>query len=245
MINFVRAVIFNHSYSFLLMKIIVIGIASRLDEFRKIISGSHDIEFFSYEEKKSEQSFSTANLIVDLNLDEFPERINLYKNLNGKIVLCGAVKKSLSFIVKSSNDPVQCILSGFNSLPSFISRKLMEVSFLNPEAKEKFSAMANEMNWEWREVKDTAGMVTPRVISMLINEACFEMEEGTASKEDIDKGMKLGTAYPIGPLEWADRIGIKNVYETLEAIYNETGDARYTISALLKNMNLQEKKFYP
>jgi 3-hydroxybutyryl-CoA dehydrogenase len=52
--------------------------------------------------------------------------------------------------------------------------------------------------------------------------------------EDIDKGMRLGTNYPNGPFEWCDRIGIRDVYETLEAIWCDTHDERYKICPLLK-----------
>ena len=54
------------------------------------------------------------------------------------------------------------------------------------------------------------------------------------TREDIDKAMKLGTNYPHGPFEWCERIGVKHVYEVLEAVYEDTKDERYMISPLLK-----------
>ena len=77
-------------------------------------------------------------------------------------------------------------------------------------------------------------MVTPRIIFMIINEAYYTVQEGTATREDIDQGMKLGTNYPFGPFEWAEKIGLDNVYETLEAIYEDTKEERYKICPLLK-----------
>jgi 3-hydroxybutyryl-CoA dehydrogenase len=74
---------------------------------------------------------------------------------------------------------------------------------------------------------------------MIINEAFFTVQEGTASREDIDTGMKLGTAYPKGPFEWMNEVGIENVYLALEAIYNDTKDGRYKICPLLKKEYLQ------
>ena len=71
-------------------------------------------------------------------------------------------------------------------------------------------------------VDDRVGMVTPRIIFMIINEAYFTVQEGTAGKADIDQGMKLGTNYPYGPFEWSDRIGLQHVYELLEAVYEDT-----------------------
>ncbi len=199
----------------------------------------------SYKElkDKTEDYFNEFELIVDLNLDEFPERIHLYKNLSGKPVLGCAVKKSLAGICEDVTS-VKCFFIGVNSLPGFINRKLLEVSFPDEKSKGKFAAISNQLNWKWKEVKDSVGMVTPRIIAMLVNEACWALEEGTASESDIDKGMKLGTAYPFGPFEWADRIGIKNIYETLLAVQNAHKDIRYNISSLIKSMYDSKQTFY-
>jgi 3-hydroxybutyryl-CoA dehydrogenase len=78
---------------------------------------------------------------------------------------------------------------------------------------------------------------------MIINEAYFTLEEGTANREDIDKGMKLGTAYPFGPFEWSQLVGIDVVYETLLAIKTDTGDERYKICNLLKTDYLFFKSY--
>jgi 3-hydroxybutyryl-CoA dehydrogenase len=82
-------------------------------------------------------------------------------------------------------------------------------------------------------------MVTPRVIFMIINEAYFTVQEGTARKADIDQGMKLGTNYPYGPFEWSELIGLQHVYELLEAVYEDTKDERYKICSLLKKEYLR------
>lgn len=89
-------------------------------------------------------------------------------------------------------------------------------------------------------VDDRVGMVTPRVISMIINEAYYVVQEGTASREDIDLAMKSGTNYPYGPFEWIRRIGIKHIYEVLEAVYEDTKDERYKICPLLKKEYLSQ-----
>jgi 3-hydroxybutyryl-CoA dehydrogenase len=87
-------------------------------------------------------------------------------------------------------------------------------------------------------------MIKPRVIFMIINEACYTLQEGTASIEDIDKSMKLGTNYPFGPFEWCDKIGVTHVFETLNAIYDDTRDERYKICPLLKHKYLRNETFY-
>ena len=69
---------------------------------------------------------------------------------------------------------------------------------------------------------------------MIINEAYFAIEEDVASRTDIDLAMKLGTNYPFGPFEWSQRIGIKNVYQLLKAVFESTQDERYKICSLLE-----------
>src|ERR1700710_2457559 len=49
-----------------------------------------------------------------------------------------------------------------------------------------------------------------RVVAMIINEAYYALDAGVSSKESIDLAMKLGTGYPYGPFEWADRIGLRS-----------------------------------
>ena len=63
--------------------------------------------------------------------------------------------------------------------------------------------------------------------------------EGTATREDIDAGMKLGTNYPLGPFEWATSWGIANIYELLEALYLDSKDERYKVCPQLKQEYLK------
>ena len=86
-------------------------------------------------------------------------------------------------------------------------------------------------------------MVTPAVITMIINEASFLLMEQTASVTDIDAAMKLGTAYPFGPFEWANKIGLKNVVDVLVAMKENSGEARYELCPLLQQMVAERKTF--
>lgn len=106
---------------------------------------------------------------------------------------------------------------------------------------EKFLADAG-MNYSI--VPDRAGMIFPRIVSMIINEAAQVYSEQIASKEDIDTAMKLGTNYPNGPLEWADRLGVPLVYEILSALQRDFGEDRYRPHPLLKEMVNLKKGFY-
>ena len=85
-------------------------------------------------------------------------------------------------------------------------------------------------------VKDAAGLTFPRILSLIINEAARSLEEGVATAEEIDIGMKLGVNYPQGPLRWGDQIGLDEVLAVLEGLHRETGDDRYRPTPLLKKL---------
>ena len=113
-----------------------------------------------------------------------------------------------------------------NAWPGFLQSSTIEASALQQEQKREaeniFSLFNREMEW----LPDQPGFVTPRVISMIINEAFISLREGVSTKEDIDTAMRLGTNYPYGPFEWADKIGIQNIISLLQKLSKH--HARYT-----------------
>ena len=74
---------------------------------------------------------------------------------------------------------------------------------------------------------------------MIINEAFYALEEKISTMEEIDMAMKLGTNYPSGPFEWAEKIGIRRIYLLLEKLALK--EARYTPSPALKKLYEQIK----
>ena len=91
-------------------------------------------------------------------------------------------------------------------------------------------------------VIDRTGMVSMRIIAMIINEAYLVLQEGTSDREGIDTSMKLGTNYPYGPIEWSERIGIDLIYFIMKSLLEEFGEDRYRITPLLKEKYLESLK---
>ncbi len=78
------------------------------------------------------------------------------------------------------------------------------------------------------------GFTFPRILSMIINEAYFSLEDELANPEDIDQAMKYGVNYPLGPIEWSQEIGLSPILLLLDELYQATGDPRYRASKLLR-----------
>ncbi|WP_258909195.1 3-hydroxybutyryl-CoA dehydrogenase [Pseudomonas putida] len=80
------------------------------------------------------------------------------------------------------------------------------------------------------------GFVVNRILVPMINEAIFVRQEGLASAEDIDTGMRLGCNQPIGPLALADLIGLDTLLAIMEAFHEGFSDSKYRPAPLLKEM---------
>ncbi len=70
----------------------------------------------------------------------------------------------------------------------------------------------------------------------MINEAIFALQEGIATAEEIDAGMKLGCNHPIGPLALADLVGLDTLLAVMEVFYKGFNDPKYRPAPLLREM---------
>ncbi len=165
-----------------------------------------------------------ADCYIDLLFQPDAERINKLQKLQPALIIVNSVLATLN------NLPEKFIR--INGWPSFLKRPVVESSCSNDalknEAKKIFSSFNKMVEW----VPDVPGFITARVISMIINEAYFTLDEKVSSKKEIDIAMKLGTNYPYGPFEWSEKTGLKNVYELLSML--SITQARYAPAALLK-----------
>ena len=84
--------------------------------------------------------------------------------------------------------------------------------------------------------KDAPGFLVNRMLIPFLNEACFALEQGLGTPEDIDAGARLGLNHPMGPLELADLIGLDTTLFIAEVLHREFGDSKYRAATILKNL---------
>jgi 3-hydroxybutyryl-CoA dehydrogenase len=128
-------------------------------------------------------------------------------------------------------------LVGIGALPSFSKHAIVETAPTVHTPKETVDVVRRffqSLGKEVEVVQDRVGMVLPRILCQLVNEATFAVQEDVATPRDIDTAMKLGTNYPFGPFEWANMVGFRTVYSVLSAIGHDLQEERYRVSPLLK-----------
>lgn len=212
------------------MKILVVGEPAHFSECR-LKFPDHDVQLGAHEDVG--HSITHADVVFDFVIDRHPERFQVYAT-RSLVVFLNTAMTTLASLVRPANGTMQCTVFGFNGFPSLFNREFLEVCVLRTDDTAQLANVCAMLKTEYLVVDDRVGLVTPRVICMIINEAYYTVQENTASRRDIDLAMKLGTNYPYGPFEWCNKMGLKNVYELLDALYRDTHDERYKISALMK-----------
>jgi 3-hydroxybutyryl-CoA dehydrogenase len=119
----------------------------------------------------------------------------------------------------------------FNGWNSLIQRDMLEIA-TTTNSNPGYQQILEKLNWPFITVPDIPGMITPRVIGMIVNEAYFALEEGVSTKKEIDLAMQLGTNYPEGPFVWSEKIGIKEIYKLLSLL--SVNDKRYRVAMALQ-----------
>lgn len=200
------------------MHILVLGEENIIEEFKKKPLAP-EIQVM-YKDNLSETGMKNINATFILT-DEITADL---KKINNTEVFFASTINTL----KEQQLPAN--FHRINGWKSFISRDSWEIATNNEAA---VTTIFNSLGWKYITVADEPGLVSARIISMIINEAFYALGENVSTKEEIDIAMKLGTNYPYGPFEWSQLIGLENIYNLLEKLSKT--DSRYTVAPALKS----------
>ncbi|KPB06516.1 3-hydroxyacyl-CoA dehydrogenase [Bacillus sp. CHD6a] len=186
-----------------------------------------------------EEAVNEANLIIEA----VPENINIKKSVFEKI---DKVAPSRCYFASNTSTMSPTEIGSFTSRPE----KVIAMHFFNPvhkmklveivrgletsdETVEFIRDVAEKMGKETVVVNEFPGFVTSRISALVGNEAFYMLQEGVGTPEEIDKAIKLGLNYPMGPFELGDLVGLDTRLNNLKYLHEKLGE-KYRPAPLLE-----------
>jgi 3-hydroxybutyryl-CoA dehydrogenase len=134
-----------------------------------------------------------------------------------------------------------CGVHFFNPAPAMSLVEIVRPLTASDETIKAATEFATAVGKNAVEVKDRAGFIVNALLFPYLNNAVRLLENGTASRDDIDEAMKGGCNFPMGPLALLDLVGLDVSLAILDALYNEFRDPNYAAVPLLRRMVTAER----
>ncbi len=180
-----------------------------------------------------------ADVIVEAAVEKMDVKQDIFRDLDEiaapEVVLATNTSTlSITSIAAVTDRPEHVVgLHFMNPVPIMEGVEVVRGEKTDSDVLEFAHTFAEDLGKQTWESADKPGFVTNRVLIPWINEGIRAYDEGVATKEDIDRGLKLGTNVPMGPLELADHVGLDICLNASETLHDELGD-RYKPAYLLK-----------
>ncbi len=222
--------------------VLILGDASLVSEYSEIAARSN------YEIIPSAKIKNLKSIAEKISIALELSNINIEGKKNNLLLLDKALPPTTAILSssvtttaleQSSWMAMKHRLIGIGALPTLIENSVVEVApsihtlESTVDVTRKFF---HSIQKEVAIVQDRIGMVLPRILCQIINEAMFAVQQEVALPQDIDMAMKLGMNYPSGPIEWGEKIGFVQVCAVLEALHRDLGEERYRLCPLLKQL---------
>ena len=190
------------------------------------------------------EDLKDVDFVIEAVFEDLDLKKNIFKQLDeltrpGVILTTNTSSMSITEIAMSTKRPDKVAgMHFFNPAPLMRLVEVIRGYDTNDETIHTVMEMAKKMGKEPIEVKkDTPGFVVNRIMTPHFVEAIRMVEEGVASIEDIDKAVKLGLNYPMGPFELMDLTGVDISLHVTEYLYKELNkESKWSVPVLLKSM---------
>lgn len=185
-----------------------------------------------------------CDLVIEAVVENVETKTKLFQELDELLPAHGIICSNTSSLciielaAKTKRPNRVAGLHFFNPVPIMKLVEVVKTIATTQDVIDSLFGFAHKLGKEPILAKDTTGFVVNRLLVPYLLYAIKVYDEGLASKEDIDKGMKLGCGYPMGPLELLDFVGLDTTYYIAQIMFDEFKDQMMAPPPLLKRMVL-------
>ncbi|HEY6893398.1 MAG TPA: 3-hydroxybutyryl-CoA dehydrogenase [Rhodanobacteraceae bacterium] len=184
---------------------------------------------------------TSVDLVIEAATENLALKLKILKDVDAlasdAIVASNTSSISITELAAVLAKPERFIgMHFFNPVPMMALVEVIRGLQTSQETVDATSQFAKRLGKTPIVVKNSPGFVVNRILCPMINEAIFALQEGLASADDIDQGMRLGCNHPIGPLALADMIGLDVMLAVMNVFYADFNDPKYRPAPLLKEM---------
>jgi 3-hydroxybutyryl-CoA dehydrogenase len=184
-----------------------------------------------------------SRLVIEAATEDPKLKLELYKQVAGLIgedTVLASNTSSISITLLASVTKRPDMVCGMHFFNPPQLMPLVEIIRGNRTSDETVSRV-REMSAKFGKEtvlckKDSPGFIVNRILVPALNEAVFLVQEGVADPADIDKAVKLGLNWPMGPLQLIDYVGLDTTFNITQVFMQEFQDSKYRASPLLREM---------
>lgn len=183
-----------------------------------------------------------AQLVIEAATENLEVKLRILKQLDeivstDALVATNTSSISITQLAAIVRRPERFVgLHFFNPVPVMALVEVIRGLQTSDETHARAVAFAKRVGKTPISVKNGPGFAVNRILCPMINEAIFALQDGMATAEDIDTGMKLGCNHPIGPLALADMVGLDTLLAVMQVFYEGFNDPKYRPAPLLKEL---------
>ena len=223
------------------------GIRSSLDKFvekGKLAAADRDAALARLKPSTALEELAGCDLVIEAVVENMDVKRALFGRLDGLLaphaVICSNTSSLCVIEMAAATKRVDRVagLHFFNPVPIMRLVEVVRTIETSDATIASLTAFAERLGKRAVHAKDTPGFVVNRLLVPYLLYAIRVYDEGLASMEDIDEGMKLGCGYPMGPFTLLDFVGLDTTYYIAEIMFDEFKDPMFAPPPLLKRMVL-------
>jgi 3-hydroxybutyryl-CoA dehydrogenase len=190
------------------------------------------------------EEMKDCDLVIEAIIENLDEKVKAYAVLDGVVsaatIFCSNTSSlCITELAAKTKRPDRFAgLHFFNPVPLMRLVEVIRALTTSDETYQSVFAFAQSLGKDPITAPDKPGFIVNRLLVPYLLDAIRAYENGLGTLEDIDKGMKLGTGYPMGPFTLLDFVGLDTTYYIANIMFDEYREPAYAAPPLLKRMVL-------